>query len=211
MTIATDKTNLIKKLAQEKTFTTSAELTKQGFNSQDILELRTQDHLFEFTPDIYTLTESNRTFDHTHVLAKYMVPEGVMCFATALSHWEITELLPSNVHFAVPKGTKINYGELPVTIHYLSEDEYNQNIITFEKEGYTLAVYDVVKTVVDCFAYIWTVGEEHAYKAAYEAITQELCTPEEIKTAIVKRNLESDYLPELYSILEKPDNLWKYV
>jgi predicted transcriptional regulator of viral defense system len=114
-------------------------------------------------PD-YELTEH-----HGLVLAASAAPKGVICLLSALQFHVVGTQLPRQIWMAVPRDTRaptIDYP--PIRIVRLSGDAFTAGIEAHTLEGQTVRVYDVAKTVVDCFKFRNRIGMDVALEALNE-------------------------------------------
>lgn len=82
------------------------------------------------------------------------VPRAVICLISALDIHGITLQIPHSVHIALPKQMpvpRIDYP--PVSVVRMTKDSYEAGRITVPTGDMDLPVYDVEKTIADCFKY----------------------------------------------------------
>jgi predicted transcriptional regulator of viral defense system len=98
------------------------------------------------------------------------VPQAVFCLLTALQFHELTTQLPRQIWIAMPRGShapKIGYP--PIKMIQMTGVVYSEGIETIERDGVKLRVYDVAKTVVDCFKHRNKIGVDMALEALKDA------------------------------------------
>ena len=115
-------------------------------------------------PD-YELTEH-----HGLVLASAAAPSGVICLLSALQFHVIGTQLPSQVWMALPRGTRAPAIEYPpLRIVRFSGEALMAGVQEHTLEGQTVRVYNVAKTLADCFKYRNKIGLDVALEALNDA------------------------------------------
>lgn len=89
------------------------------------------------------------------VEASKLVPKGVICLLSALSHYELTTYNPWEHYIAIPRDSKKprlpDYP--PIKIIYFSENQYQTGITETDIEGIKVNIYDREKTICDIVRY----------------------------------------------------------
>lgn len=109
------------------------------------------------------------------------VPQAVFCLTTALQFHELTTQLPREVWFAMPRGShlpRIDYP--PIKMVQMSGDVYASGVETQVLEGVTVRVFNVAKTVADCFKHRSKVGLDVAIEALKDARAKNKATVDEL-------------------------------
>ncbi len=94
------------------------------------------------------------------------VPQAVFCLLTALQFHELTTQLPRQVWIAMPRGShlpRIDYP--PIKMVQMTGEVYSEGIETVERDGVTLRIYGIAKTVADCFKHRNKIGLDVALEA----------------------------------------------
>lgn len=100
-------------------------------------------------------------------------PKSVVCLISALSFHEVTDVIPRRVDLAIPMGSRANKTNYPpVKYFYFSEVACKAGIETHKIDGYDVRVYDLVKTIADCFKFRNKIGYDTAQKALKVAVTE---------------------------------------
>ena len=98
--------------------------------------------------------------------------KGVMCLKTALDFYGLTTQNHWRYHIAFPQ----NYGTVnlpdypPARIFYFSEEQYQTGIEEKETAGNIVKIYDIEKTICDCFRLRNKIGIEPAQEALKEYV-----------------------------------------
>lgn len=97
-------------------------------------------------------------------------PQAVFCLLTALQFHELTTQLPREVWIAMPRGSHVPRLDWPpLRLIQMSHATHAAGIETVERDGVSLRVYAVAKTVADCFKYRNRIGLDVAIEALREA------------------------------------------
>jgi predicted transcriptional regulator of viral defense system len=108
-------------------------------------------------------------------------PQAVFCLLSALQFHELTTQLPRQVWIAMPRGShtpRLDYP--PVKMVQFTGEAYSVGVQTVKKEGFALRVYNVAKTVADCFKHRNKIGLDTALEALRDAISSKKSTFDEI-------------------------------
>ena len=101
------------------------------------------------------------------------VPQAVFCLLTALQFHELTTQLPRQIWIAMPRGShvpRIDYP--PIKMVQMTGDVYSEGVETVERDGVTLRVYGIAKTVADCFKHRNKIGLDVALEALKDVRTK---------------------------------------
>jgi len=97
------------------------------------------------------------------------VPKGIICLLSALQFHVVGTQLPRQIWMALPRKTRtpiLNYP--PVRIVRVSGEAFTAGAEEHILEGQAVRVYDVAKTVVDCFKFRNKIGMDVALEALNE-------------------------------------------
>ena len=109
------------------------------------------------------------------------VPQAVFCLLTALEFHELTTQLPRQIWIAMPRGShlpRIDYP--PVKMVQFTGDAYSAGIEEVERDGVRLRVYNVAKTVADCFKHRNKIGLDVALEALKDSRARSKASVDEI-------------------------------
>lgn len=122
---------------------------------------------------LYRLPDAQGSEHESLVTIATKVPQAVFCLLTALQFHELTTQLPRQVWIAMPRGShapRIDYP--PIRMVQVSGEAGTAGVETFERDGVTLRVYGVAKTVADCFKHRHKIGLDVALEALKDARAQ---------------------------------------
>jgi len=79
-----------------------------------------------------------------------MVPDGVFCLGSALAFHNPTTNEPNTYHIAIRQGAKKRlHGNMPVTLHHFSAQQYETGLSEYKIDAYSVRVYNPEKTLCD--------------------------------------------------------------
>lgn len=118
--------------------------------------------------------------DIAHELAEAArrIPHGVVSLISALRHHGLTTQLPTAVWMTIPQAARTpKTDDLPLEIVRAAGEVLTAGVETVLIEGVTVPIYNVPKTVADCFKHRRRVGEDVAVEALRDALRQRKTTP----------------------------------
>lgn len=121
-------------------------------------------------PGRYRLATSTVTEHHSLALACGLVPSSVVCLSSALLFHNLGTQLPREVWLAVPRGTRVpSFAYPPIRVTRIAPALFALGIEEHRIEGGVVRVYNVVRTVVDCFRFRNKLSLDVALEALIEA------------------------------------------
>jgi len=119
---------------------------------------------------LYRVPASPISEHHGLALAGGAVPRGVICLLSALRFHGIGTQLPSEVWIAIDRRARrpaLKYP--PLRIVRYTGAALTEGVRVHRVEGQTVRVYDIAKTLADCFKYRNKIGLDVALEALGEA------------------------------------------
>ena len=130
----------------------------------------------------------------------------------ALSFHECTTQMPEQVWIAVPnKSFTRHETDLPIRSVYMHPIAYSQGINTHIIEGKEVKIYNLAKTIVDCFEYSEYVGMEVAFEAVRESISGNYCTRNQILSYAKPRNFTGEVLEDFSYAINHPEKIQLFI
>lgn len=158
-----------------------SDILDAGFHPDTIKHLVDKNRIIKPARGLYTL-ESNMPKQHPDlVLANLQAPGGVICLISALSFYNATSDIPSHVDIALEKGAgeyRINYP--PVKYYHFSSKSYSAGISMHQIDGYRVKIYNLAKTIADCFKFRNQIGIDTATEGLKIAVTEHNVHPNKI-------------------------------
>jgi predicted transcriptional regulator of viral defense system len=158
------------RLAGRRKGVTAREIGEAGIHRQVLTRLVESGQLERVARGMYRLPDYSITEKHGLVLASVAAPQGVITLLSALQFHGIGTQLPSEVWIAIDRRARrpaLKYPPLRV-VRY-SGDALNQGVESHTVEGETVRIYNVAKTLADCFKYRNKIGLDVALEALREA------------------------------------------
>jgi predicted transcriptional regulator of viral defense system len=130
---------------------------------------------------LYRLPDSEITEYFTLLQVAKKIPQGVVCLISALRFHDLTTQIPHHIWMAVERGKwEPSDRDLPIRICELSGQSLSEGIENQLINGVPIRIYNVAKTVADCFKYRNKIGLDVAMEALQDALRQRKCTANEI-------------------------------
>jgi predicted transcriptional regulator of viral defense system len=175
------KTQQVLALAREMGVLRSRDVEAHGIHREYLRRLAQQGQLIRSGSGIYTLLETDFTEHHSLVEACQRVPHGIVCLPSALRFHQITTQAPFEVWLAIHGKAHIPREKLiPLHIVYMSGKAFESGIETHQLEGIPVQIYNLPKTVADCFKYRNKIGLDVALEALRESWCDRRCTMDEL-------------------------------
>jgi predicted transcriptional regulator of viral defense system len=175
------KTQQILALARKTGVLRSRDIEAHGIHREYLRRLEQQGLLIRTRRGIYTLLETDFTEHHSLVEASQRVPHGIICLLSALRFHEITTQAPFEVWLAIHgKARPPSETLLPLHIVYMSGNAFESGIETHQLEGSPVQIYNLPKTVADCFKYRNKISLDVALEALRESWRDRRCTMDEL-------------------------------
>ena len=179
---APDSSTRLLRLARRRGSVTSREVADAGIHTQILSRLVRSGALEREGRGRYRLPDAPLTEHHGLAIVASCVPKGVICLVSALSFHQVGTQLPREVWIALDRRARnpsLSYPRLRVM--RFSGNALTEGIETHRVEGETLRVYNVAKTVADCFKYRNKIGVDVALEALREAWRARRFTMREIQ------------------------------
>lgn len=158
-----------------------AEISKAGF-SKAILKTSLKIKLVSrIDRGLYRLSEGMSISQPDLVAISIKIPRGVICLLSALAFHEATNEIPKYIDVAIPRGTHANrISYPPVKFYRLASKAWEVGIENRDIDGYKIKIYNLAKTVADCFKFRNKIGADVAREALKIAVTEKHIKPKEI-------------------------------
>lgn len=155
--------NIMRKMGA--TFKTS-DVIEHGIHPRILYQFRNEGMIEQISRGVYRLTEmpSISNPDITTVVSR--APHVVICLISALSFHHITTQIPRCVSIAIKKDArspKIDWP--PISVHKFSPESFSTGIEKHQIDGITVQIYNVEKTLADCFKYRNKIGMDVVLEA----------------------------------------------
>jgi len=165
---ATDRDRTLK-LARRRQGVTARELAQAGIHRQVLSRLVAGGELERIARGLYRLPEQALTEHHGFAIAAAAVTQGVVCLLSALQYHGVGTQLPSEVWIAIDRRARrpaLRYP--PLRIVRYTGAALTEGVESHQIEGRKVRIYNVPKTIADCFKYRNKIGLDVALEALRE-------------------------------------------
>jgi predicted transcriptional regulator of viral defense system len=172
-----------------------------GIHPRTLYRLRDEGVLVQVSRGIYRLASLPPLSQPDIAAVALRVPRAVICLTSALAYHDVTSEIPHEVQIALPRRTKTPRLDFPpIRVFWFSGLALTEGIEVVEIDGVNVRVYDLPKTVVDCFRFRNKIGLDVAVESLNEAIKRKGVRPAELLRYARLCRIESVLLPYLEAI-----------
>jgi predicted transcriptional regulator of viral defense system len=192
----------ILQFAQRQGLLRAADIRAQGWSPQLLIKLHRTGKLERVARGLYCLATTESTEHQVLMEVCKRVPKAVICLLSALQFQDIGTQQPHEVWIALPEATqtpRLDYP--PLRVARLRGDAYSSGIETTTTNGNTLRVYNVAKTVTDCFKFRHKIGLDVALQALKEAWRARKLSMDEVTRFARINRVEKVMQPYLESLV----------
>lgn len=137
-----------------------------GIHPRKLYAMRDSGALRRVSRGWYRLVDMPPFSDPDLVMAALKVPQGVICLISALAFHEITTQIPHEVHLALPKGAQApRLDHPPLRIYRFLAEAYTEGVEEHGIDGVPIRIYNIEKTLADCFKFRNKIGQDVAIEA----------------------------------------------
>jgi predicted transcriptional regulator of viral defense system len=118
---------------------------------------------------------------HNLAEAARLVPNGTVSLVSALRHHELTTQLPHAVWMTIPHKARTPKADgLPLEFVRATGEVLTAGVEHVQVEGVDVPIYNIAKTIADCFKHRRHVGEDVAIEALRDALRLRKATVNDI-------------------------------
>jgi predicted transcriptional regulator of viral defense system len=138
----------------------------KGISPHMLYQLRDEGTLICESRGVFRLATAEISARHDIVQVSLRVSRGVICLISALEFYDLTTQIPHQVYVALPaEAEKPRLEYPPLRIFWLSPKVYSTGIEQYQIEGIAVKIYNVEKTIMDCFKFRNKIGLDVAVEA----------------------------------------------
>lgn len=170
-------------------------MLKAGFHPDSLNTLVREKKVEKIARGLYRLANYDFEEHPDLVIASLQSPRGVICLLSALSFHEATVEIPKHVDIAIPRGAhayRIKYP--PVRFYRFDSKTWKTGIEEHKIGGYRIKVYNLAKTIADCFKFRNKIGINVAREA--------------LKISVMEKNIKHREIMQ-YAKICRVDNIIK--
>jgi predicted transcriptional regulator of viral defense system len=152
-----------------------------GIHPEDLRRLVDRGVLLKSGRGMYTYIDAELTEYHSLAVTSQRVEHGVICLLSALQYHGIGTQAPFEVWVAIDvHARRPNSAVLSLRPVYMSGLALSEGIETHAIEGTRVQIFNLAKTIVDCFKYRHKIGLDVALEALRESWESRRCSMDEL-------------------------------
>ncbi|MCK6474524.1 MAG: type IV toxin-antitoxin system AbiEi family antitoxin domain-containing protein [Planctomycetes bacterium] len=157
------------------------DLDERGMPRFHLSDLVREGRLLRVGRGLYIRADAQTTEHLTLAEACKRVPHGVLCLLSALQYHGLTTQLPREVWLAIGVKARRPKVDVPaIRVCRFSGEALTAGVEDHRIEGVPVRVYNVPKTVADCFKYRNKIGLDVALEALRDARRSRKCSADDI-------------------------------
>jgi len=179
-----------------------SEIRKAGFDKSLIRSVIKSGQVKRIDRGLYQLTAGNYVPNPDLVAVSIKAPKGIICLLSALAFHEATSEIPRYVQIAISRGKHANRIKHPPVKYYrYAPDIWEEGVEGHEIQGHKIRVYNLARTVIDCFKFRNKIGLDVARDALKIAVREKGASPKEIMKYAKLCRVEGIIKPILEAII----------
>ena len=176
-----NKINTILEITKKYGVIRPRDLDRYGIPRNYITRLRQRGLLLRVGRGLYVNPEIKVSENHTMAQVAKRIPRGVICLLSSLQYHGLTTQLVHEVWLAIDRTARYpNEPELPIRVVRFSGAALHDGVEKNQIEGITVKVYNIPKTVADCFKYRNKIGFDIAIEALRECLRERKCSIDDL-------------------------------
>ena len=173
--------DIVYRLLKQRKIVRTEELSSAGVHRETIHRMVKAGDIVKLARGLYSFPNYQPTEHYSLIEAQKLVDQGVVCLLSALSYHDIGTQNPSEIWMAIPRKTRHpKIDNSPVKIVQFSGEGYRNGIETHIIENNEIQIYNIPKTIADCFKYRNKLGIDVAIEALKDVILNERTTVDEL-------------------------------
>ena len=159
----------------------ATEAVRLGIAPRTLYAMRDEGELRTLSRGLYQLASAPVPAHPELVILARRVPRAVVCLISALHFHHLTTHVPHYLYVALPKGAPQPKLDFPTLDGIrLSGRAMTSGVDVHMVEGEQVRVFNVAKTVADCFRFRNKIGIDIAVEALREGLRSRMATPAQI-------------------------------
>ena len=193
--------DLARKMLARRGMMRLADLRAAGVTAATMRRMQDAGEAVKLGRGLYQAPDADYTTEHSLAEAALRVPNGVICLVSALAYHGLTDQLPSKVWVAIGhKDWSPSASVPPLRIVRFADHLLKDGIETITVEGVAVRIFDVPKTIADCFRHRRSVGLAVALEGLQEGLRQRKVSPSQILDAADRGRVGSIVRPYLTAL-----------
>ncbi|MFW5876536.1 MAG: type IV toxin-antitoxin system AbiEi family antitoxin domain-containing protein [Myxococcota bacterium] len=174
---------------------------KAGIHPRTLYRMRDEGIVERLGRGVYRLAALGESPYPDLLAVALRAPRAVVCLVSALAYHDATSEIPHEVQIALPRGTKaprIDYP--PVRVFQFNDATFRAGVQHVHFDGAVVRLYNLPKTVADCFRFRNQLGVDIAVEALRTAVQRERVQPSELLRYARVCRVERVMLPYLEAL-----------
>lgn len=144
---------------------TAAEATHEGIQPRDLYALRDEKTLEQLTRGLFRHRDFPKLKSPDLSILNLKIPTGVLSLNSALAFHGLVENFPPELQISLPQGAQRprNF-PFPHQFFFISKAAFECGILVKTVDTFPVRVYDMEKTIIDCFKFRKRIGLEICLK-----------------------------------------------
>lgn len=177
------------------------EAQRLGVHPRTLYRLRDEGVVEHVSRGVYRLAAMPDLAHPDLVAVALRVPRAIVCLVSALAYHDATNEVPHEVQIALPRETRApKIDHPPVRVFWFSGPPLTEGVQVVEIDGVSVRIYDLPKTVVDCFRFRNKLGLDVAVDALNQAVRRRGVRPADLLRYARLCRIESVILPYVEAI-----------
>jgi len=144
----------------------TGEALQQGIHRRTLYAMRDAGVVERLDRGLYRLADLPSLTEPDLVTVAHKIPEAVICLISALAFHDLTTQIPHAVYLALKRGTELPRLRYPPTrVFWFSGEAFTAGVEQHSVDGTSMRIYNVEKTLADCFKYRNKIGLDTALEA----------------------------------------------
>jgi len=200
--LKTEKLRLIKQICSQAGIVRTETLRKNGITSRDIKALVDENLLFRIRQGHYIWHEGVDALSDIEIITK-LIPDGVLCLFSAVSYYGLSTVNPTEINIALPRNVvpPVLPENLHIKVYRMTDRHFNLGIVEVEVENVMVKMFDMEKTVCDCFKYDKEIEKAIAIEVLKNYIAKGACNIQKLLEYAKIMGKKKTILPYLEAIL----------
>jgi predicted transcriptional regulator of viral defense system len=159
----------------------TSKVLELGIHPRTLYRMRDEGKVEQISRGVFRLASLPALSHPDFVTVAMRVPRAVVCLISALVYHDATSEVPHEVQIALPRRTKtprIDYP--PFRVFWFSGRALTDGVESVDLDGIRVRIFNLPKTVVDCFRFRNKLGLDVAIDALNQAIKRKGIRPSDI-------------------------------
>jgi len=157
------------------------DFSKAGIGSKNLTRMVIKKEIQRIDRGLYTTPGYIPGTYHSLIEASKLIKNGTICLLSALSYYEIGTQNPSVVWIALNRKMRVpRVKNHPIRIAQFSGKAYEEGRTIISVDSTEIHIYNIPKTIADCFKYRNKIGLDVAIEALKEVLLQKKATMDEL-------------------------------